>query len=304
MHDVVVLGSLHLDIMVEAPDRPHLGETLAGTAWSLKCGGKGGNQALEAARHGARTAMIGAVGDDDFGVRLVANLKAYGVDCANVAVRAGAGSGMSVAIVDPQGDYGAVIVSGANLTLGPDEAAAAADMLAGARCLLLQNEVPNAANVAAALRARAAGARIVLNAAPARPLPPELRGLLDLLVVNEVEAEMLGGGDVVDLATATAAAVRLLDHARAVIVTAGGAGLALAEDSGGRSAVPGHVVRVVTTHGAGDALIGSLAARLTAGDDLPTAARYANAAAASLVSTPEPLRAALTAAATLRLLGP
>lgn len=303
MHDVVVLGSLHLDIMVEAPDRPRRGETVAGTEWSMKCGGKGGNQATEAARHGARTAMIGAVGDDAFGERLSRNLRARGVDCTKVAVRRGAGSGMSVAIVDPQGDYGAVIVSGVNLMLGPGDAAAAADMLAGARCLLLQNEVPDAANIAAARQARAGGARVILNAAPARPLGPEWRGLLDLLVVNEVEADMLGGGSVDDLATAMAAAGRLLDHAGAVIVTAGGAGLALADTGGARVAVPGHAVRVATTHGAGDALIGSLAARLAAGDDLPTAAQYANAAAASLVSTPEPLRAALTAEATLRLLG-
>jgi ribokinase len=300
MHDVVVLGSLHLDIMVEAPDRPRRGETLAGQAWSLKCGGKGGNQAVEAARHGARTAMVGAVGDDEFGARLLANLRAYGVECRQVAVVPGAGSGMSVAIVDPGGDYGAVIVSGVNLSLGPG--AVPDVMLAGAHCLLLQNEVPDAANVAAARLARAAGVRVILNAAPARPLAADYAGLLDLLVVNAVEAAMLGGGDVSDLPGATAAASRLLAHARAVIVTAGGDGLALAETGGATLSMPGHAVAVVGTHGAGDAFIGALAARLAVGDDLPAAARYANAAAAVLVATPEPQRAGLTADATARLL--
>jgi len=115
--DVIVLGSLHMDIMVSAPDRPRRGETLAGHAWSLKPGGKGGNQAVEAALAGARTAMIGAVGDDDFGRALLQNLEVHGVDKSWVAVRKDAGSGISVAILDSGGDYGAVIVSGVNLRL-------------------------------------------------------------------------------------------------------------------------------------------------------------------------------------------
>jgi ribokinase len=300
--DVVVLGSLHLDIMVAAPDRPRTGETLAGTAWSEKYGGKGGNQAVEAARHGARTAMIGAVGDDAFGARLLANLRARGVDATHVAVRPGEGSGMSVAIVDPRGDYGAVIVSGANLSLGPEAVEAAAGAIAGARCLLLQNEVPEAANLAAARLARAGGAIIILNAAPARPLAADWAGLLDLLVVNAVEADMLGGGAVSDLAGAAAAAERLLVHAPSVVVTAGGAGLALARADGSSLTRAAHDVRVASTHGAGDALLGALAARLAAGDTRRDALRYANAAAAALVATPEHERATLTTEAAWRLL--
>lgn len=115
--DVIVLGSLHMDIMVSAPDRPRRGETLAGHAWSLKPGGKGGNQAVEVALAGARTAMIGAVGDDDFGRALLQNLEVHGVDKSGVAVRKDAGSGISVAIIDSGGDYGAVIVSGQTFCL-------------------------------------------------------------------------------------------------------------------------------------------------------------------------------------------
>ncbi len=298
-----MLGSLHLDIMVAAPGRPRRGETLAGTAWSQKCGGKGGNQAVEAARHGAATAMVGAVGDDDFGRRLLANLRARGVDAAHVAVRPGENSGMSVAIVDPGGDYGAIIVSGVNLTLAADAVAGARDVIAGARWLVLQNEIPDAANLAAARLARAAGGRVILNAAPARPLPEALAALLDVLVVNAIEAEQLGGGAVRDGADAAAAAERLLATAASVIVTAGGAGLALAERSGGRLILPAHTVRVVSTHGAGDALIGALAARLAAGESLAEVARYANAAAAALVATQEDARDALTPAAVFALLG-
>src|SRR5258708_15092471 len=102
---VVVLGSLHLDIMVHAPDRPKKGETLPGSAWGYKAGGKGGNQAVAAAQFGARASMVGRVGDDDFGGRLLNNLKISGVDTEHVRTDLEAGSGMSVAIIDAEGDY-------------------------------------------------------------------------------------------------------------------------------------------------------------------------------------------------------
>src|SRR4051794_25815820 len=108
---VVVLGSLHLDIMVHAPDRPKKGETLPGSAWGYKAGGKGGNQAVAAAQFGARASMVGRVGNDDFGRRLLHYLKDAGVDAEHVRTDPEAGSGMSVAIIDAEGDYGAVIVS-------------------------------------------------------------------------------------------------------------------------------------------------------------------------------------------------
>ena len=108
---VVVLGSLHLDIMVHATDRPKKGETLPGSAWGYKAGGKGGNQAVAAAQFGAQASMIGRVGNDDFGKRLLSHLRDAGVDAEHVYTDPEAGSGMSVAIIDAEGDYGAVIVS-------------------------------------------------------------------------------------------------------------------------------------------------------------------------------------------------
>lgn len=300
--DVVVVGSLHLDILVEAPDRPRKGETLAGTAWSRKCGGKGHNQGIEAARHGARTAMVGLVGADDFAVALRASLTAAGVDTTYVTTAPDAGSGMSVAILDPSGDYGAVIVSGANLALGAAELAAARDVIAACRVCVLQNEVPERTNIAAAEMARGAGAVVVLNAAPARKLNPDLMRNVDVLVVNEVEADMLGAGNVDTLAGAQRAASALLAHVPAAIVTAGGAGLAVARRGAAMLGLPAHAVTVASTHGAGDAFVGALAACIARGDALDDAARYANAAAAALVATPETARAALTAAAARQLL--
>ncbi|TIO12034.1 MAG: ribokinase, partial [Mesorhizobium sp.] len=132
-------------------------------------------------------AMIGAVGDDDFGCALLANLSRSNVEHRFVRVEPGIRSGMSVAIFDDDGDYGAVIVSGSNLTLGEKDVAAAAGLLAQAEVLLLQNEVPEIANIAAARAAKAHGCCVVLNAAPARPLPAELTGLVDIVITNAIE---------------------------------------------------------------------------------------------------------------------
>ena len=283
---VVVLGSLHLDIVVRASDRPRKGETLPGSAWSFKAGGKGGNQAVAAAQFGARTSMVGRVGDDDFGGRLLKHLKSAGVGTEHVRKDLEAGSGMSVAIVDAEGDYGAVIVSGANLRLSNEDLEEARDVIRNARVLVLQNEVPEAANVAAAKLARGCGVRAVLNAAPARPLGPDLAANIDLLVVNAVEAEMLCGLTVASLRAATEAAAILSNRVASVVVTAGGFGLAMAARGKTQCAEAAHSVKLIDTHGAGDLFIGALAARWASGTPLREAVRFANAAAALFVSTP------------------
>ncbi|MDT7952091.1 MAG: ribokinase [Acetobacteraceae bacterium] len=291
---IAVVGSLHLDLMVEAPGLPRLGETVAGRAWSERPGGKGGNQAIAAARNGATVTMLGLVGADEFGGRLRANLQAEGVDTDGVAVREGATSGISVAISDASGDYAAVIVSGVNLLLDAALIRSQARRLAGRSWLLLQNEVPEAANLAAAQLARAGGARVLLNAAPARALSAELMGLVDILVVNALEAEMLSGRVVSDLAAAQEAASVLAGRVPCAVVTAGEAGLACAGRDG-ELVLPGLPVAVVSTHGAGDALVGALAARLDAGDSLIHALHYANAAAAMTVQATEAERSLIRA---------
>ena len=288
---VTVFGSLHYDIMVDAPDRPRKGETVTGHAWHPKCGGKGGNQAVSAARAGVGAAMIGAVGDDDFGRALMGNLDRAGVERRFVRVAPGAASGMSVAIFDEGGDYGAVIVSGSNLTLGDADIASAADVTERTAVLLLQNEVPEAANIAAARAVKAKGGRVLLNAAPARKLSGELIALVDILVVNAIEAEFLAGVAVVEtLDGAAQAAKRLVDLCPVAIVTAGGEGVACCDRTGGAFALPAIPVKVVSTHGAGDEFVGALAAGLARGETMQAAVTAANAASALLVSTPEARR--------------
>ncbi|MFN4203867.1 MAG: PfkB family carbohydrate kinase [Tabrizicola sp.] len=283
---VLVVGSLHHDIMVEADHLPRRDETAVGRRWYPKFGGKGGNQAVAVARAGAPCRMSGAVGDDGFGAFLRQGLQAGGVEDRFVQTLPGVGSGMSVAILDADGDYAATIVPGANLKA--DAAALAApDLWRDVGLLILQNEVPEALNLAAAREARARGVRCLLNAAPARELSAELAGLVDLLVVNAVEAEMMGAGAVRSLADARAAAGSLALRFPAVIVTAGALGLAASEPGAGFT-IPAEKVRVRSSHGAGDAFIGTLAAGLVRGLDLRAAAGAASRAAARHVSGAAP----------------
>lgn len=271
MTAVLVAGSLHLDVVLDTPRLPRLDETLMGSAVHYRPGGKGLNQALACARMGAPTAMAGAVGTDAFAETLLAALDRGGVDRSRIARSPGA-SGMSVALVQPDGDYAAVVVSAANLAYTGQT-----PVPPGTRILLLQNEIPEPANLSLAHRARAQGARVILNAAPARPLSRDLAALLDLLVVNRIEAQ-----DLAATPDPVEAARRLAARVPNVIVTLGARGLtALAPEGPFTQPAPG--VTPISTHGAGDAFLGTLAAAWT--DDLAMAARLAQAAAALTVAT-------------------
>ncbi len=280
---VLVVGSLHHDIMIEAGHLPRKDETAVGHRWYPKFGGKGGNQAVAAARAGVTTRMVGAVGDDAFGRFLTAALDAGGVDRRQVAIVADAGSGMSVAIQDAAGDYAATIVSGANLRIDP-AVLSDATLWDGVRVLVLQNEVTEALNIAAAAEARRRGVRVVLNAAPARVLPEALRQAVDLLIVNAVEAETMGTEPVTDLHSAMEAAHTLAASFDSVVVTAGSKGLAAWSSDDARIVLPAIKVKAVSSHGAGDCFTGTLAAALARGASLEEACRAASRAAADHVA--------------------
>jgi ribokinase len=281
---IVVVGSLHYDIMVDAPDRPRKGETVAGYAWRPKFGGKGGNQAVAAAKAGAEVRMAGAVGDDDFGRHLLKALAEGGVDTSRVDRLANVGSGMSVAISDDGGDYGAVIVSGANLH---SRTAAVTDekLWRNAKVLILQNEMPEAMNILAATAARAAGAAVCVNAAPYRQMSDDFLALIDVLIVNAIEAEQLCGVEVTDLASAANAATALSPRFPTVVVTAGGDGVVGVQRSKPAVSIAALPVKLVSTHGAGDVFVGALASALAAGQPFASSLSSANHAAAVHVST-------------------
>jgi len=286
---VFVCGSLHYDVVVNAPHLPRLDETVAGGAVTYIFGGKGGNQAVAAARMGARTLFAGRIGEDASGAFLRQGLTGSGVDVSQLQQGPGA-SGMSVAVVEPDGGYGAVIVSAANLDIDPDRISVPGD----AKIVVLQNEVPEAVNLAVAQKARKSGAEVVLNAAPARQVGASLLPLVDVLVVNRVEAaDMLETGEAeLDPLSAAQALSRL--GPKTVIITLGGDGLALFEEGTTALLQPGHSVEVISTHGAGDRFLGAFAAARNAGDSLLGAARFGQAAAALHVSTAVDLRNTIT----------
>ena len=194
--------------------------------------------------------------------------------------------GMSVAIVDDAGDYGAVIVSAANLRIDADQI----EIAGNTSLLCLQNEVPEAVNISVARKARAVGARVILNAAPARDVADVLMEQTDILVVNRGEAQELGG----DGSPAEQAAGLLARGCGAVIVTLGADGLIWADHSTPPTALSARLVDVISTHGAGDAFVGALAAELDRGTGMELAMRFAQAAAALHVATPVDERRSIT----------
>jgi ribokinase len=282
---------LHHDVVVDAPGLPRPDQTVIGSAVRYAFGGKGGNQAAAAARAGAEVHMAGAVGSDDAAMTLREALDAAGVRRGGVQTHPGP-SGMSVAITLPDGSYGAVIVSGSNLMFRPEAVA----FPRNCALLLLQSEIPEPVNLFLARRAKSDNQRVVLNAAPARPVSADLLSCLDLLVVNRGEAaDLLGRPE--DGLDAPAAAQDLLAHGpAAVIVTLGGDGLVLAEATGAAHH-PARRVPVISTHGAGDAFIGALAAEWGRGASLAEAAAFGQAAAALHVSLPVGHRAGVDEAA-------
>jgi ribokinase len=264
---LLVVGSLHLDVIVRSPHLPILDETVTGSAVDYVFGGKGGNQAVAAARLGAKVNFVGCVGTDQFGEVLRKELQKNEVDISQLQAVSGA-SGMSVAIVDAQGNYGAVIVSAANLQIQANQI----KVPTGTKLVLLQNEVPADVNVAVARKAKAVGASVWLNAAPARVLPNDLLQFIDLLIVNRVEDAFYKTTLEVDRLT-----------------TLGSQGVHYAGQI-----ISGFDVNVISTHGAGDAFLGALAAQLTQGVSLIDGITFAQATAALHISQPADKRTWLT----------
>ena len=259
--DVVVVGSANLDIVATTVRLPRPGETVTADGYFEACGGKGANQVIAAARAGARTTFVGAVGDDDAARQLRAAFVADGVDVAHL-VTVDAPTGRALIGVSHDGENLIMVVPGANHVLSVADVDAAGDVIGGARVLLMQCEVP--LDVIERAVARAGDDTIVvLNPAPARDLPGRLLAELDVIVPNEHEVTLLGG---------TAA---LLDAGvGSVVVTEGARGARLVTREGETRIAP-HAVTPVDTTGAGDAFCGALAARLAAGDTLSVALQAA-----------------------------
>ncbi|WP_156722116.1 ribokinase [Streptomyces apocyni] len=283
-YDLLVVGSANADLVIGVERRPAPGETVLGSDLSVHPGGKGANQAVAAARLGARTALLARVGDDDHGRLLIEAQRAAGVDTVGVLV-GGAPTGVALITVDPSGDNSIVVSPGANARLSPQDIRAATSLFGLARVVSVQLEVP-LSTVAEVVRVLPADTRLVLNPSPPAPLPAEVLASCDPLVVNEHEARfMLRGTDTAGSAPEDWARSLLALGPRSVVVTRGAAG-ALVAESGADAyvSVPSPRVDAVDTTGAGDAFTAALAWRLGLGEDLPVAAAFAVRVGASAVT--------------------
>ncbi len=282
--NIVVLGSLNADLVQRVERVPRPGETLRGENLETFVGGKGANQAFAASRMGARTAMIGQVGDDSLGKLLLDSLRSAGVDTAAVGL-ADRPTGAATILVLPSGENLIVISPGANATLSPELAVARLANLDGAGFLLCQLETPIETVEKALAFAKEKGVTTILDPAPARTLSRDVLGNVDLLTPNETEALTLLGAageriETVSQAEAEAAAKQLLGLGVGTVVLKLGPLGCLVAGSGFCEAIPGFAVEAVDTTAAGDTFNGALAVGLVEGKVLPEAARFANAAAA------------------------
>ncbi len=278
---VVVVGSLNLDLVVPVPHHPAPGETVLGGDAARHPGGKGANQAVAAARLGQAVAMVGRVGDDEAGRLLTAAITGSGVVATHVTVDPDAPTGLALIDVEPSGENAIVVSPGANARVGPADVDAAADVLAAAAVTLLQLEVPLDAVAAAVARA---GGTVVLNPAPARPLPGEVMAAVDVLVPNRSELALLAGAaEEPRTLDEVAALARRLDGPDVVVVTLGTEGALIVEGATAHH-VPARPVTAVDTTAAGDAFCGALADALVRRVPLAAAVEWATRAAAVTVT--------------------
>ncbi|WP_281278269.1 ribokinase [Paraburkholderia dinghuensis] len=283
---VAVVGSLNMDLVVRAPRLPHPGETLAGSAFAQVAGGKGGNQAVAAARLGAQVAMIGCTGADANGTVLRAGLAAEDVDCSALETSPQAPTGVALIVVDEASQNAIVIVAGSNGEVTPDTIARHEAVLAQADVVVCQLETPYDAVHAALTVAKRLGKTTILNPAPATgPLPAEWLPLADYLVPNELEAAALTGLPASTPEDAGRAATALRSRGACnVIVTLGAQGVCALLGDSPPALWPAPRVAAIDTTAAGDTFIGALAARLAAGVAAPEAVHFALRAASISVT--------------------
>lgn len=282
--NLVVLGSINADHILNLNSFPTPGETVTGRHYQVAFGGKGANQAVAAGRSGANIAFIACTGDDDIGERVRKQLASDNIDIAPVSVISGEATGVALIFVNAEGENVIAIHAGANAALSPALVEAQHDRIAQASALLMQLESPIESVLAAAKIARRHNTTVALNPAPARELPDELLSLVDIITPNETEAEKLTGIRVENDKDAAKAALAL--HAKGihtVLITLGSRGV-WASVNGEGHRVPGFKVDAVDTIAAGDTFNGALITALLEETPLPEAIRFAHAAAAIAVT--------------------
>lgn len=283
LNRIVVVGSLNMDLVVKTLELPRLGETISGQDFHTIPGGKGANQAVAAGKLGASVCHVGRVGRDGFGDALLASLQAAGVDTTCVEKLDGIPTGVALITVDAVGDNTIVVVPGANGQCGPEFVTAALGRLEG-DVLVCQLEIPLESVLAAAEVAKEKDMLVVLNPAPAAPLPAELMQCVDILILNETETEVITGIQVTDVASAMVAGRAILGMGVQQVVLTLGKNGSVHVSAEKEVHVPAFSVKSVDTTAAGDAFIGALAAFITKTKDVEDALTIASAAGALAVT--------------------
>ncbi|RLS47761.1 MAG: ribokinase [Planctomycetota bacterium] len=284
---IVVVGSINVDLVVRVATLPRPGETVLGGRFASVHGGKGANQAVAAARAGGHTTFVARVGDDSMGRSAIEAFRAEGIETDFITVTPECPTGVALILVDAAGENSIAVAGGANDRLSPDDIERARPAIEAADVVLLQLEIPLEAVQHAVTIARATGTRVILNPAPARPLPATLLAGVDILTPNETEAESLASHRTAGEASAAdidgIVRTLLALGPRAVVVTLGAAG-ALVAAGQALTRVPAFPVEPRDTVAAGDVFNGCLAVMLAEGLDLVAATRFAAAAAAISVT--------------------
>ncbi|MBE3514129.1 ribokinase [Enterobacter cloacae complex sp. I2] len=282
--NLVVLGSINADHILNLETFPTPGETVTGNQYQVAFGGKGANQAVAAGRSGANIAFIACTGDDDTGERVRNQLASDNIDTAPVSIVEGESTGVALIFVNAEGENVIGIHAGANAALTTERVEAQRGIIAGAEALLMQLESPVKSVLAAAKIAHENHTTVVLNPAPARVLSDELLALVDIITPNETEAEKLTGIRVENDDDAARAARALHEKGiGTVIITLGSRGVWASVNGEGRR-VPGFKVKAIDTIAAGDTFNGALVTALLEGKAMDDAIRFAHAAAAIAVT--------------------
>jgi ribokinase len=282
--EVVVIGSINMDMVVVLDHRPAKGETVLGKNFFTSPGGKGANQAYAAGKLGARTMMLGKLGEDAFAPQLIANLQQAGIDTSMITQLPNVSSGIALISIDAEGDNSIIVAPGANSAIAGSDIDRWEPYIQTAKIILLQLEIPLDSVVYAAETAHKHGVPVLLDPAPAQPLPDELLSIVDFITPNESELSAITGVDVTDAESAIKAASRLIDRGgKTVLAKLGSKGVAVV-DSKGAFVIDGYAVKAVDTTAAGDSFAGAFAAAFAEGKDVRAAAQFANAVAAIAVT--------------------
>ncbi len=284
MTDIVVIGSLNMDLVVKTDRMPKGGETIRGENLKTIPGGKGANQAAAVALMGNRVSMVGRVGDDAFGQTLIDNLIKLKVGTDFIKVDRGVSTGTAVIIVDKDGQNSIVVSPGANGRVNSEDIDKTEKLIQFAKLLVLQFEIPIPTVVYAMQIAHKNSVKVILNPAPALPVNADLLKEADYLVPNESELQLLSGVEVKDIESAKAAGQKLVDQGVQVLIVTMGERGALIFNRGEIQQISAYQVSAVDTTAAGDAFIGGLASALVKGCTLEESVAF-GCAAGSLAVT-------------------